>query len=289
MKIQKLSTKNFPKQLLEIPDKPKYMYLKGTLPPDDAKILCVVGSRAYSSYGKDVCEKLIASLAGKNVAIVSGLALGIDSIAHEAALAAGLYTLALPGSGIEDTALYPSTNINLAHRILESGGGLMSEFEPNQKSERYFFPMRNRIMAAMSHAVLIIEAEIKSGTLITSKLATDYNRDVLTIPHSIYSKTGQGPHMLLRLGATPITKPEDLHEALGFEVQLTLPKTNREDCGEQEKMLLELLEEQSLPRDELIHLSRLTTSEANMYISLLEMKGYVKESLGEIRLIRELE
>ncbi|MCC2630464.1 MAG: hypothetical protein K0S38_273 [Candidatus Paceibacter sp.] len=286
MEIQKLTQKDFPKQILEIPDKPKQLYLKGKLPPADAKILCVVGSRAYTTYGKDVCEKLIASLAGKNVAIVSGLALGIDSIAHEAALSAGLYTLALPGSGIEDDALYPSTNINLAHRILDSGGGIMSEFEPSQKSERYFFPMRNRIMAGLSHAVLIIEAEIKSGTLITSKLATDYNRDVLTIPHSIYSKTGQGPHMLLRLGATPITKPEDLHEALGYETQLTLPKSNRDDCGNHEKMLLELLEENPMPRDELIHLSNLQTSEANMYISLLEMKGYVKESMGEIRLIQ---
>lgn len=284
VKIQILTKEQFPKQLLEIPGVPKQLYLKGNLPPDDAKILCVVGSRKYSNYGKDVCEKLIASLKGKNVVIVSGLAMGIDTIAHEAALKAGLFTLALPGSGIEPSALYPQTNIYLAERILEAGGGIMSEFDPKKKSERWFFPQRNRIMAGMSHAVLIIEAEIKSGTLITSKLATDYNRDVLTIPHSIYSKTGQGPHMLLRLGATPITKVEDLHEALGFEVQLQLPSASRDDCSDIEKMLLDLLVEQALPRDELIHLSKLHASEANMYISLLEMKGYIKESMGEIRL-----
>jgi DNA processing protein len=281
MKIKKLTKAEFPKQLLEIPQVPKQLYLKGNLPPQDSKILCVVGSRNYSSYGKDVTEKLIASLAGKNVAIVSGLALGIDSIAHEAALAAGLYTLALPGSGIDETALYPQSNVGLARRIVEAGGGLMAEFEPKLKSQQYFFPQRNRIMAGLSHAVLIVEAQEKSGTLITSRLATDYNRDVLTIPHSIYSKNAAGPNMLLRLGATPITKIEDLHLALGFEVQMTLPE-NRDDCSDQEKKLLELLEE-SMPRDELIRLSGFSTSDANMFISLLEMKGYVKENFGELR------
>jgi DNA processing protein len=283
MNIQKLSPHEFPPQLLEIPHKPKQLYLKGNLPPKDAKILCVVGSRKYSQYGKDVTQKLISSLMGRNVAIISGLALGIDSIAHTAALDAGLYTLALPGSGIENSALYPQSNIQLAERIIESGGGIMSEFEPDKKSERYFFPQRNRIMAGLSHAVLIIEAEMKSGTLITSRLATDYNRDVLTIPHSIYSTTGQGPHMLLRLGATPITKVEDLHEALGFDVQMSLLEKTRDDCSEAEKKLLSLLDE-PIARDELIRRSKLHVSEANIYISLLEMKGYIKESLGEIRL-----
>jgi DNA processing protein len=281
--IKKLTPQEFPPQLLEIPQKPKQLYVRGKLPPDDAKILCVVGSRSYSQYGKDVTEKLISSLRGKNVAIVSGLALGIDTIAHQTAIASDLYTMALPGSGINAQALYPQSNVQLSEKILESGGGIMAEFEPDQKSERWFFPQRNRIMAGLSHAVLIIEAQEKSGTLITARLATDYNRDVLTIPHSIYSKNGQGPNMLLRLGATPITKVEDLHEALGFDVQMSLPKTERTDCSEHEKKLLDLLEEPRT-RDELIRLSKLHTSEANMYISLLEMKGYVKENFGEIRL-----
>jgi DNA processing protein len=281
--MRKLLPEEFPPQLLEIPHKPKLLYLRGNLPPPDAKILCVVGSRSYSQYGKDVCEKLIESLRGKNVAIISGLALGIDSIAHTSALNAGLYTLALPGSGIENSALYPQSNIQLAERIVEAGGGMMSEYEPDCKSERYFFPQRNRIMAGLAHAVLIVEASIKSGTLITSRLATDYNRDVLTVPHSIYSKNGEGPNMLLRLGATPITKVEDLHEALGFDIQMSMLEKNRDDCSPEEKMLLELINE-PLARDELIRLSKLHVSVANMYISLLEMKGYIKESLGEIRL-----
>ncbi len=283
MEIKKILPAEFPPQLLEIPHKPKHLYLKGNLPPKDAKILCIVGSRNYSQYGKDVTEKFIESLRGKNVAIISGLALGIDTIAHRAALNAGLYTMALPGSGINESALYPQSNVQLAERILEAGGGIMSEFEPDLKSQRYFFPQRNRIMAGLSHAVLIIEAEIKSGTLITSRLATDYNRDVLTVPHSIYSTNGQGPHMLIKLGATPITKVEDLHEALGFDVQMSIHEKQRDDCSEGEKKLLSLLNE-PLQKDELIRLSKLHVSVANMYISLLEMKGYIKESLGEIRL-----
>jgi DNA processing protein len=284
MDIEKLLPHQFPPQLLEMPDIPKQLYIKGNLPPQGIKLLCVVGARAYTNYGKDVCEKLIASLAGTNVGIVSGLARGIDSIAHEAALAAGLYTVALPGSGIDESALYPQTNIALAQRIIASGGGIMSEYDPKRKSEQYFFPQRNRIMAGLSHAILIIEAEVKSGTLITARLGTEYNKDVLTIPHSIYSKTGVGPNMLLRLGATPITKVEDLHEALGFDTQLMLPKRTRDDCSEPEKKLLDLLDE-PLSRDELIHLSGMSTSEAITYISLLEMKGYIKESMGEIRII----
>lgn len=281
--MKKLLPHEFPPQLLEIPQPPKYLYLRGNLPPSDAKMLCVVGSRNYSQYGKDVTEKLIASLSGKNVAIVSGLALGIDSIAHQTALEVGLFTIAIPGSGIDTSALYPQSNAQLADRIIAAGGGVMSEFEPKQKSERWFFPQRNRIMAGLSQAVLIIEAQEKSGTLITSRLATDYNRDVLTIPHSIYSKNGQGPNMLLRLGATPITKTEDLHLALGFDVQTSFLEKTYADCSQQEKKLLDLLME-PLPRDELIRISGLSTSDANMYLSLLEMKGHIKESLGEIRL-----
>jgi DNA processing protein len=270
MEIRKLMREEFPKLLLQIPDAPKQLYLKGNLPPEDAKVLCIVGSRNNTTYGKDVCQKFISSLAGKNVAVVSGLALGIDAIAHQAAMDAGLFTLAIPGSGIDERVLHPQSNLYLARRILESGGGILSEFEPMFKATHYSFPMRNRIMAGLSHAVLIIEAEIKSGTLITSRLATDYNRDVLTVPGSIYSKNTAGPHMLIRLGATPITKPEELFLALGFDEQMSLPNISQDDCS---------------LRDELIRQSKLHASEANMYISLLEMKGHIKESMGEIRLV----
>ena len=189
------------------------------MPKGDAKFLCVVGSRKYTDYGKEACQKLIAGLRGHNIVIVSGLALGIDGIAHRAALDAGLTTIAIPGSGLNPSVLYPSSNRQLAEKIIESGGALISEFEPMFKATTYSFPQRNRIMAGISHATLIIEAEIKSGTLITSRLATEYNRDVATVPGSIFSKTSEGPNMLLRLGATPVSSSAHILETLGFKIE----------------------------------------------------------------------
>ncbi len=290
MQIKKLSKSEFPPQLLEIPAPPKDLWVHGNLPPPDAKVLCVVGARRHTQYGKDVCEKLISSLKGKNVSIVSGLAIGIDTVAHKAALNAGLHTLAVPGSGLGKDVLYPNANRKFAEQIVEAGGGLLSEFEPDFASTIWAFPKRNRIMSGISHAVLIIEAEKKSGTLITARLATDYNRDVLTIPGSIFSPNSEGPHLLLKLGATPITCSEDLHEALGFALphetqKLSLTFEERyPDCSETEKKILHILQD-AQTRDDLIRKIELPTHEVNILISLLEMKGYIKENLGQLHLI----
>jgi DNA processing protein len=148
--MRKLTKPEFPAQLLQIPDPPEHLYIEGALPPAGATILCVVGARKNTQYGKDICEKLIGSLRGKNVSIVSGLALGIDTIAHKAALAAGLHTLAIPGSGIGPDVLYPHSNRKFAKELIKAGGGLLSEFEPDFVSTPWAFPMRNRIMAALS-------------------------------------------------------------------------------------------------------------------------------------------
>ncbi|PIT96658.1 DNA-protecting protein DprA [Candidatus Campbellbacteria bacterium CG10_big_fil_rev_8_21_14_0_10_35_52] len=283
--IKKLAPKQFPKLLREISDPPKQLFLKGVLPSDDMKFLCVVGSRKYSPYGKEVCEKLISGLKGYKIVIVSGLALGIDAIAHTAALDAGLKTIAIPGSGLGDKALYPNTNKNLAKRILENGGALISEFDENFKATIYSFPQRNRIMAGISHAVLIIEAEEKSGTLITSRLATEYNRDVLTVPSSIFSATSYGPHMLLRLGATPITKSNDILEALGFNFKDDNSRQNIlfENLSEKEKKIVEILKI-PMSRDELIARLSLPIQEINVILSAMEIKGIIKERMGEIRI-----
>jgi DNA processing protein len=279
--MKQLTRQEFPPQLLEIPEPPELLYIEGTLPPPGHTIISVVGARRYTSYGKDVCERLVMSLIGKPVSIVSGLALGIDSIAHKTALAAGLHTLAIPGSGLNRDVLYPASNKRLAEEILAAGGGLISEFEPNFTSTPWAFPKRNRIMAGLSKAVLIIEAEKKSGTLITSRLATDYNRDVLAVPGSIFSKNSEGPHLLIRLGATPITSTADLHEALGFE-SLEVSEKTYDDCSPFEKSILELLIE-PLARDELIQSLKIPIHEAYMLISQLEIKGHIKEQFGLIQ------
>jgi DNA processing protein len=276
----------FLSSLLETPDCPNELYVLGELPEitPNTKVLVVVGSRKYTSYGKDVCQKLITGLAGTDTIIVSGLALGIDGIAHRAALDAGLCTIAIPGSGLSSKVLYPKSHFALANEIVERGGALISEYAPDTASMPYMFPARNRIMAGLAHAVLVIEAEEKSGTLITARLATEYNRDVLTVPGNIFSDTAKGPHMLIRLGATPITCPENLHEALGFEKsedkssQSVLPL----DISDAERKLLDILYEPK-SKDILLAEADMTTTEALMNISLLEIKGLVKEELGVIR------
>ena len=271
-KIKRLAPEQFPELLKEITDPPKQLYIKGELPSsEDMKFLCVVGSRKYSPYGKEVCQKLIEGLSGYPIVIVSGLALGIDAIAHESALDAGLTTIAVPGSGLGDDVLYPSTNKSLAKKILDAGGALVSEFEENFRATPYSFPQRNRIMAGMSHATLIVEAEEKSGTLITSKFATEYNRDVLTIPASIFSGNSYGPHMLLRLGATPITKNEDILEALGFKTEEKQQTLDLKNLSDKEKNVVEILKI-PMSRDELIAELALPIQEVNVILSAMEIK-----------------
>jgi len=284
--IRELKKKEFPPQLLQIPQPPEKLYIRGELPGPDTKLLCVVGSRRYTNYGKEACEKLIAGLRGYDVAIVSGLAIGIDGIAHEAALNTGLKTVALPGSGLDVSSIHPVAHVGLAKKILDCGGCLLSEFEPDFKATRYSFPQRNRISAGLSCAVLIIEAQIKSGTLITSRLATEYNKDVLAVPGNIFSQTSAGPHMLIRLGATPITKPEELIEALGFKNKNESPRNlelEYNECSPEEKAVINILREPT-PKDDLLRALDMPVGQANAVLSVMELKGLIKETLGEIHL-----
>lgn len=216
--IQTLSVKEHFPLLTEIPHGPEVVYVRGCIPPRGTKYLTVVGSRNYSDYGKRVVEYLISGLRGYPLSIISGLAIGIDSLVHTVALASGLHTISVPGSGLDESILYPQRNRNLAKEILEQGGALLSEFEPHFRVTRWSFPKRNRIMAGLSHAVLLIEAGEKSGTLITGRLATDFNRELLVVPGGIFSMGSQGVHQFLKLGATPVTTPEDIVSALNLEI-----------------------------------------------------------------------
>jgi len=281
-KITTLAKEEFPTQLLEIPSPPEKLFLRGTMPPENAVLLAVVGSRKYSPYGKDVCEEIIKGLAGHNISIVSGLALGIDSIAHRAALDAGLHTIAVPGSGLSDEVLYPATHMPLAHDIIESGGCLLSEFEPDFKATQWSFPQRNRLMAGLVRAVLIIEAEEKSGTLITARLATDYNRDVFAIPSSVFSENSKGSNGLLRQGALAITSSEDILKEFGLDPVQGSTLHRGIDCSDEEKKVLEILKEPQ-SRDELIRALGLPINKTNIIISSMEIKGLIKEQLGLIR------
>jgi DNA processing protein len=280
--IQDVPEAEFPIGLKHIPDPPKTLNFRGVLPPTDMKLLTVVGSRKYTSYGKQCVDELIGGLRGYNVGIVSGLALGIDSLAHEAALKNDLYTLVIPGGGIDDSVLYPASHKKLAPRILEAGGCLLSEFEPTFQATKWSFPMRNRLQAGISHATLLIEAAEKSGTLITARLTADYNRELLVVPGSIFSKQHYGIHQFLKLGATPVTTSEDILRVLNIDLADEPTTKPLPTLSPNEQRVLEALHE-PLPKDVLIRTLGLDTATAAGLLMQMELEGYIVETGGMYR------
>lgn len=280
--INDLSKEDWPELLREINDPPKKLRLWGSPPNKQNKLLAIVGSRKYTSYGQEVCNSLIQGLSGYPITIVSGLALGIDSIAHRSAIRAGLQTIAVPGSGLSTKVLHPHSHVGLAKDIVSNGGGLLSEYDDEMPSGAWAFPRRNRIMAGMCHATLVIEAEKKSGTLITSRLATEYNREVAAVPGPVTSSTSEGPHMLIRLGAALIRDSSDLLELLGLKSNGHDTLFDTSNLTEEERVFIEIMST-PLERDELIRKSGFDISKANAVLSLLEIKGLIVEELGEVR------
>lgn len=280
--LRQLQQKDFPPLLREIPDRPHSLYIRGVLPDVDTKYLCVVGSRACSAYGRRMTQKLIAGLSQYKVCIVSGMALGIDAEAHKAALDAGLPTVAVLPSGLNDKVIYPTINRPLAKQILAKGGALISENDPDFTAMIHSFPQRNRIAAGMSTASLIIEAGEKSGTLITARLAMDYNREVLAIPHELGHDSGAGVNTLIRQGATLVRNSEDILEALGLKM-LEDPKQAQipNDLNDIEVTILQTLGG-AMVRDELIDEAGLSAQEANIALSSLLIRGLIVERLGKI-------
>jgi DNA processing protein len=281
--IQELATDNFPIGLREIPHPPKNLNYRGALPDPGLTLLSIVGSRKYTTYGKQAVEELVDGLAGYPIGIVSGLALGIDSLAHEAALRNNLYTLAIPGGGLNDNVIYPAQHKPLARRILEAGGGLLSEFDYDFRATTWSFPQRNRLVAGISQATLLIEAGEKSGTLITARMAVDYNRELLAVPGSIFSATSRGTHQFIRLGATMVTTSQDILQELHIE--------EKSDKPTQDNLLLSLVEQQILGhllepthRDEIMRLINLPTHETAQLLMMMEIQGHIASEQNIYRL-----
>lgn len=292
IKKENFSSNEFLSRLLNLHQIPEEINYTGTLPKTThdkngislPRILTVVGSRAHTNYGKDVVEHLISSLHGQPVIVLSGLALGIDGLAHRAALANNITTIAIPGSGLSEKVLYPRTHLNLAKEILEKGGAIISELGNEESAAQWTFPARNRLMAALSDAILIIEAENPSGTLITARQALELGKDIGVVTGSIFSKTSEGAHMLLKDGATPITDAESLLELLHLK---PLEKDNEKtqiNLSENEKLLYSLIKE-PIQKDSLLIESRLTPTDFMITITQLEIKKLIRDEFGEVRRI----
>lgn len=276
-------------RLLELHQIPQEIFVQGNLPTitlDDygralPRILTIVGSRKHSSYGNIVLQKLLGELQGYPVVIVSGLAQGIDTLSHQYALLHNLPTLAIPGSGLDNRVLYPHSNRGLKNKILEAHGALLSELPPETQAAPWTFPQRNRIMAALSDAVLIVEAQEKSGTLITARLALELGRDIGAVPGEIFSKNANGTNTLIRDGAYPITCIDDLLELLHLSKREGAALT--ENYTVEETVLLTILSEGICNKDDLLTRSQLPFEVFISAFSSLEIKGVIHESLGEVR------
>ena len=279
-----LAEKDWPAQLWETPEPPEQLYIEGKLPDPEFIYLAVVGSRKFSSYGREACEKIIGELAGYPIAIVSGLALGIDTIAHQATLRHRLPTVAFPGSGLDRSVLHPHSNRRLADEIVAAGGALVSEFPPTYPAGLHTFPRRNRIMAGLAHAILIVEAGAQSGTLITARLALDYNREVLAVPGSIFSSNTIGTHSLIRNGAALAAESSDILTVLGFTTEKETRPLPLANLSPRERALVELIATEPLSRDEIINALALPVSEVNTLIATLEIQGIIVERGGEVHL-----
>ncbi len=270
----------FPRLLRASSDAPGVLFIRGTL--TDLPLIAVVGTRRFTTYGRYAVNAMVPALVQSGLGIVSGLALGIDALAHTAALDYQGYTVAVLGDGLDNPSLYPRQNYQLAHRILDQGGCLMSEFPIGVEARREFFPMRNRIIASLTSATLVVEATQKSGSLITAKLALDENREVLAIPGPIWSQGSAGTNTLLQLGAKPCLTANDVLETLALDRPVLVAKARAAlPLDADEERLITLLKD---PRhvDDLATLAELTVAQTTSKLSLLELKGLVTALGGQL-------
>lgn len=279
-----LPDSKYPKLLKELPDPPGLLYIRGNVLPQDEIALAVVGSRKYTTYGAKAVEEIVYPLAKNKLTIVSGLALGIDAIAHKVALAASGRTIGVLGCGLDQ--IYPSSNIHLADKILSSGGAIISEFPLGMPALKYNFPIRNRIIAGMSLGALIIEGAADSGSLITAQAAIEYNREIFAVPGSIFSETSIGPNHLIQMGGKLVTSANDILAELNIKTladqvkaQIVIPDSKEEE------ILLNLLKKPTMV-DILIRQSKMEPALVNSTLIMLEMKGKITNLGGTSYVIR---
>jgi DNA processing protein len=268
----------YPAPLLHASDPPQTLFLRGA-PLRLTRPVAVVGTRAMTGYGANVTRRIVTELVHGGCEIISGLALGIDAAAHAAALDAGGTTIAVLAGGINDDAIYPRQNEPLAKRLLSHGGTIVSEFPPGTESLKHLFPLRNRIIASLSTAVIIVEAAESSGSLLTAKLALDENREVFAVPGPITSEQSRGTNNLIKVGAAPLLSTEDV---LGlFEGKAGRTTEPPPDISDAERTLLDILV-RPLHVDDLIRALDDPPAEVTGRLAILELKGCIEQQEANI-------
>jgi DNA processing protein len=281
MKINLISPEvnEFTKILTSIPNKPQALYYSGTLPQKRQKSVAIVGSRKPTAYGKEVAANLARDLAQRDIIIISGLALGIDSVAHKAALDVGGLTIAVMGNGLHK--IYPHTNRALGERILASDGAILTEYESGQEPLPHHFLARNRIVSGLSDAIVIVEAAKRSGTLNTAMHALEQGREVFAVPGNITSPLSAGCNALLKQGAPPVTCAQDILDVIAPGSSLDHNQQNQLPIATTplESKIIELTQSGTRDGEELQSLSGVSASELNSALTMLEINGAIT-SLG---------
>lgn len=277
----------YPKLLKEIADSPFVIYVRGDLDKDwglDKSTIAVVGTRKITAYGKSVTEKITAQLSEMGITVVSGLAYGVDTVAHETAIKNNGKTIAVLGCGID--IIYPAANTKLYWDIVNKYGLIISEFPPGQLVTKGLFPSRNRIISGLSLGTVVTEGAIGSGALITAKYALDQGREVFAIPGPITSDMSAAPTILLKQGAKLVTDAKDILEELNIKnnpiIQLTNKPINDQinKLSDDEKKIIELLGKEDLFYDDLVRLSQLATDKLGGILTVMEMKNLIRNNSG---------
>jgi DNA processing protein len=273
-----IKDKNYPKLLREIYSPPGLLYVKGTIPDNYDFAVAVVGTRKITNYGRQITPEIVRELAGIGIVIISGLALGVDALAHQSCLEAGGQTIAVLGCGLD--TVYPITNRRLAEEISRHGA-VISEYPLGSQPLKQHFPCRNRIISGLSRGVVVIEGNEDSGSLITAKCALEQNREVMAVPGNINNQTSKGPNKLIKMGASVVTSATDVLESLDLNLvkQFTVNKKILPATAEEEE-LLKFLSAEPTHIDEIIQKSKLNTSIANAALTMMEMKGMVRHLGG---------
>lgn len=270
---------NYPVLLRQIPDPPLILFLRGDINILKNNLgLAIVGSRRCSNNGQLAVEKIIKGLYGSPLSIISGLAYGIDSIAHHGALKHNLKTVAVLGSGTDDGSIYPKNNFRLAQQIIESGGLIISEYPPITPALKHQFVARNRIIAGLSLAVIIAEAHIKSGALITADFAIDYNRLVFALPGSILWPQSIGPNQLIQNGAILLQDSQDILSELGLQPVINFNHSSQQEgLSIEESNVLKYMQTESKHFEDLLTLTKFSIQQLQGLLTSLELKDLVKQ------------
>jgi len=281
IKTINIGDKNYPKLLKGIKDAPEVLYYRGELKAEE-NCFAVVGTRLASVYGKQVTLEIAGDLAEAGLTIVSGLAPGIDSFAHQTAVEKNKRTIAVLGTGLDEKSIYPQTNLKLAEKILKSGGALISEYPPGTPGSKFTFPKRNRIISGLSLGVLVVEAKQKSGALITAEWAKRQGRKIFAIPGPIHSSNSKGPHRLIKQGAKLVENANDILKELNLGMLSSDNHLEIKGETQEENLILEVLKEEALEVDKIIERTKLSTAKVASTLAILEIKGRVRNLGGNI-------